>query len=574
MDSTGVTLQLIFVFATFGSWHLAKCEVFLESEQSSIDDTIGELMTCRQIPGLGLSIVKENQILAKGYGMADVENNIPMTENSITCIGSTAKAFTSALLAVLITEDNKKGGTLSWKTTLQEIFGEDFRLTSDPLISSRTTLEDILSHRSGVGSADALLMAQVYPEKYRQVLRGRLNLQQKKDQFRGQFGYNNLMYGLAGMAAEVIGGKPYFELMKKKLLEPLNITTAVLVDNLDYSKPLTSKPHQMVNGSVKQSDTRFYRLGPFSPAGGLCLSPSDLTKWLQFMNYQGTTPSYKKIVDSLVFMEMTSSKVALNFLSQLGFGLFNSFPQTSYTAWYSMGWFGRFYRGNIDFFHGGSMFSYNSVVVVDANTQTGIAVTVNGLNPTVLELDLYPLAYYLKDILLGKTPWLNKTTICSYPEPWRSLAYRPFPKQNVLEKYVGETKEFVGVFGHTLYGEVLVMEYNQSINLHWGKVMKGTLYDRRNLSFRLRVDDDVFIVLGKEIGAIKVVFGQFYSGQYNGIEITFQGMMETYNFSRDVEFNFFLPSKLTSSTTRLGPFITEFCPFVLLFIVLNCFLSS
>lgn len=230
------------------------------------------------------------------------------------------------------------------------------------------------------------------------------------------------------------------------------------------------------------------------------------------------------------------------------------------------------FSGSVDFFHGGSMFSYNSVVVVDLITKTGIAVTVNGLNPTILELDLYPLAYYLKDLLLDKTPWLNETTICSYPEPWGNPAFRPLPTQNVLEKYVGETGEFVGVFGHTLYGEVLVTENNQSIDLKWGEVMKGTLYDRRNLSFRLRVDDDVFSVLGKEIGVIKVVFNQFYSGQYNNIEITFQGMMETYTFSRDVEFNFFLPSKSTSSSTaRLNSFTTEFCPFVLLFILVNLF---
>lgn len=220
------------------------------------------------------------------------------------------------------------------------------------------------------------------------------------------------------------------------------------------------------------------------------------------------------------------------------------------------------------------MFSYNSVVVMDTIKQTGIAVTVNGLNPTILQLDLYPLAYYLKDLLLDKTPWLNKTTICSYPEPWGNPFFRPPPTQNVEEKYVGETGEFVGVFGHTLYGEVLVTDNNQSIDLKWGEVMKGTLYDRTNLlSFRLRVDDDVFSVLGNEIGDIKVVFNQFYSGQYNNLEITFQGMMEKYNFSRDVEFNLFLPSQSTSSSTaRLISFTTEFCPFVLIMsIVVNLF---
>lgn len=80
-----------------------------------------------------------------------------------------------------------------------------------------------------------------------------------KGEFRGQFSYNNLMYGLAGLAAEAIGKKPYFELMKEKLLQPLNITSAVLVDNMDYSQNLTSKPHQMVNGSVVLSDSRFFR---------------------------------------------------------------------------------------------------------------------------------------------------------------------------------------------------------------------------------------------------------------------------------------------------------------------------
>lgn len=43
--------------------------------------------------------------------MADLDENNPMTENTLTCIGSAAKAFTSALLAVLITEDKKKRGT-------------------------------------------------------------------------------------------------------------------------------------------------------------------------------------------------------------------------------------------------------------------------------------------------------------------------------------------------------------------------------------------------------------------------------------------------------------------------------
>lgn len=61
MDSTSVILRLIIVYATFRNWHLAKCEVFSESEQSSIDETIEELMKCRQIPGRSVQAWRINR---------------------------------------------------------------------------------------------------------------------------------------------------------------------------------------------------------------------------------------------------------------------------------------------------------------------------------------------------------------------------------------------------------------------------------------------------------------------------------------------------------------------------------
>ena len=87
------------------------------------------------------------------------------------------------------------------------------------------------------------------------------------------------------------------------------------------------------------------RLGAFSPAGALCLSPTDLTKWLYFLNHYGTTPSQNRLINSLVFAKMISSKVSLDFMTQLSLGLFSKFPAPSYISWYALGWFGRFYRG-------------------------------------------------------------------------------------------------------------------------------------------------------------------------------------------------------------------------------------
>lgn len=206
------------------------------------------------------------------------------------------------------------------------------------------------------------------------------------------------------------------------------------------------------------------------------------------------------------------------------------------------------FTGDIDFLHGGSMFSYYSVVVMDPTTQTGIALTVNGLNPTILSYDLYPLAYFLKDILSGQTPWLNVTTICSYPAPWLPSSQRTPPKQNVQEKYMGSTKEFVGKFGHALYGQVKVTEKDQSLYFQWGNMINGTLYDHKKSQFRLRLDDNVYLVLGPEFGSANIAFSNYSSGQYNNLKMTLYKLMETYDFERGVSFEVSSPLSSTSSS--------------------------
>lgn len=58
---------------------------------------------CRDIPGLSMAIVSNGKrVHATGLGYADVEAGIPATSNTLFCVASLSKAFTSALLARLI----------------------------------------------------------------------------------------------------------------------------------------------------------------------------------------------------------------------------------------------------------------------------------------------------------------------------------------------------------------------------------------------------------------------------------------------------------------------------------------
>src|SRR5688572_21116189 len=62
------------------------------------------------VPGLALAIIKNDTlVLAKGYGVRQVDDSRPVTKHTRFGIGSSTKAFTAASLAMLVDE-----GKLRW----------------------------------------------------------------------------------------------------------------------------------------------------------------------------------------------------------------------------------------------------------------------------------------------------------------------------------------------------------------------------------------------------------------------------------------------------------------------------
>jgi CubicO group peptidase (beta-lactamase class C family) len=59
-----------------------------------------------------------------------------------------SKSFTAAAVALLV-DDNEKYPELQWTTPVSKLLTEDFVL-ADPQRTENVTVEDILSHRSGM----------------------------------------------------------------------------------------------------------------------------------------------------------------------------------------------------------------------------------------------------------------------------------------------------------------------------------------------------------------------------------------------------------------------------------------
>ncbi len=74
---------------------------------ASIDDFVKHEMARQRIPGLELGIYSRGRVLlAKGYGLANVELNVPAKAETLMQSGSVGKQFVSAAIMMLV-EDGK-----------------------------------------------------------------------------------------------------------------------------------------------------------------------------------------------------------------------------------------------------------------------------------------------------------------------------------------------------------------------------------------------------------------------------------------------------------------------------------
>jgi len=158
--------------------------------------------------------------LAKAYGLADRGHGIPNTIDTQFGIASGTKGLT-ALAVVSLIED----GSLELGTTARSVLGEDL-----PLIGEDVTIEQLLSHRSGIGDyfdedaieqvTDYVLPVPVHELATTEAFLGVLDGHPQAFPPGERFAYNNGGYVLLALIAERTSGVPFHELVRRRVCEP------------------------------------------------------------------------------------------------------------------------------------------------------------------------------------------------------------------------------------------------------------------------------------------------------------------------------------------------------------------
>ena len=117
-----------------------KSAVDSERQTEKVDSFVREIMTANHIPGLSLAVLREGKIiLAKGYGLANLELSTPATEKTAFVIFSLTKTFTGVATMMLVEE-----GKISLKDPISQY------IAGLPAAWQQVTIRHLLSHTSGL----------------------------------------------------------------------------------------------------------------------------------------------------------------------------------------------------------------------------------------------------------------------------------------------------------------------------------------------------------------------------------------------------------------------------------------
>jgi CubicO group peptidase (beta-lactamase class C family) len=329
--------------------HCAWAEPGAQSSQPALAERIDALAAEKlsQPGGVGLSIAVAQHgkiLLAKGYGKADAELDVPANEQTMFRIGSVTKQFTAAMVMRLV--EQKK---LALEDELSKYIPEF------PLQGRKVTIEQLLEHTSGIKSYTEVNEAwqKLWPLE---LTHAELLALVKDAPFDFEPGsdwrYDNTGYYLLGMVIEKIAGRSYAEQLQAEICVPLGLARTRYDSNRELIK--NRAQGYALDGEQLVNDQMFGMSQP-GGAGGILSTASDLVRWQMAL-------TSGKVVQPQSFARMRTSTVLPNgHDTSYGFGL-------KLNEW----------EGRPRVQHGGGIFGFNSMLLWLPGEDLHVAVLSNG----------------------------------------------------------------------------------------------------------------------------------------------------------------------------------------------------
>lgn len=249
---------------------------------ADFDQYAAKAMVDWKIPGMAVGIVRDGKLVfAKGYGVKTLGGNDPVTENTIFQIGSTTKAFTSTLAAMLVDE-----GKFKWDDKVVDR-APDFMMY-DPWVTREFQVVDLMSQHSGMPAyaADSLFFMG-YDRPY---IRKSVRNIKPVSSFRAKFAYVNNLWLVVAQIIEKYSGKSWEQFLKERIFDPLKMVNSSADMQSFLNAKDVSSLHELSGGKIGVLPKNWEFLDwsyVAGPAGAINSNIVDMAKWLAFQMNNG-----------------------------------------------------------------------------------------------------------------------------------------------------------------------------------------------------------------------------------------------------------------------------------------------
>lgn len=315
----------------------------------------------KMLPGGIVSVVRNDTVLfTKGYGFADVENNIPVNAGqTLFQIGSVGKILTAMAVLKLV-----ESGALNPDADIREYL-TGLSLTAS--FQSPVTLRHLLTHTAGINE-------QVIGYAARSAADVRPLEAYLEESFPGFFqppgksiSYSNIGYALAGLIVQRVSGMSFPEFLNRQIFTPLQMETStyLLPDNPKNNPDYARGYYPTREGFAEQEPIYTHP----KPAGGLNATATDMANLMAMF-----------LSDGRFMGEKVLAKESLDWLLQRQFT--NHPDLTGYT----FGFEEQQINGSPAVAKGGQTFGFTSVFLLLPAQNCGVFISVNIRSGKFVEL--------------------------------------------------------------------------------------------------------------------------------------------------------------------------------------------
>ncbi|WP_417887570.1 serine hydrolase [Zunongwangia sp.] len=408
-----------------------------ENRLNGIDQEIETLLKSYNAVGLSIAIVENNKIIySKGFGYRNLEDKLLTTENTVFQIGSVTKAFTASLLGILETND-----IICLKEKPSSYISE-LQFYNDKM-NDLIKIEDLLSHKSGLGSLDGSLI--LFPENDKLKTIKRLKYLKPNGEINDSWIYSNMGYTIAGAIVEQVTSKSWDNNVKTKIFSPLNMNHS-FTDLKEMKKTNNfSFGYGMSDGRTEKVLYEDYY--SYSPAGAIKSTSNDMANWIMTWLNNGQFDKQQVIPENYI---KNATKIH-NIRPQDGA------DSNVYLFGDGFGWRVESFKGHYKVHHGGNTSGFSSQVVMYPNEKLGIVVLTNQHSSI--------LPYIIADVITNRMLDLSKTELNQYPVVVNGINKidREIKELNKDKTSTNKLSEFCGKYSNKGYGTFEIIQENNSL---------------------------------------------------------------------------------------------------------------